>query len=376
MTAVASVDLVLPNQESFSAARAGAIGTVNRELALALGRAGVRTRVISPFFSGAPYADVEIARMRYRHERSLPVRLAAKIENSLRRRAPDLGAAFRAEVEGHLQSDVVVVHNDPLLATQLANTSRRVILWLHNLLAGSEGRALAGTPAEVRIVAVSEYVRKWTIETHGVAAARISVNHNGVDADRFRPPETWQPHRPLRVVMHARVDPNKGQLLAANAVARLREDGIPVDFTVIGAVQTFGMSKHQVSGYEADLTRALGRAKAHHLGRVPAPQIPSLLTSFDCALALPTVPEPFSLAALEAMASGCALVAVPLGGLTEVIGDAALKVDPEPNAVAGAILALATDESLLREYRTLGRQRALAFGWDKTADRLLQLLRS
>ncbi len=54
--------------------------------------------------------------------------------------------------------------------------------------------------------------------------------------------------------------------------------------------------------------------------------------------------EPFGLTALEAMASGAALICSPRGGLPEVAGDAALYADPDdPAALADAILALACD---------------------------------
>ena len=58
-------------------------------------------------------------------------------------------------------------------------------------------------------------------------------------------------------------------------------------------------------------------------------------------MALTKSPEPFGRTALEALASGAALVASGLGGLAEVCGRDALTVDPvDPEAVAAALAAL------------------------------------
>ena len=86
--------------------------------------------------------------------------------------------------------------------------------------------------------------------------------------------------------------------------------------------------------------------------------------------------EPFGLTALEAMASGAALVCSPRGGLPEVAGDAALYADPAvPGAVAGAVLALARDPARRMALAVAGRARALGFGSAQAAARLLDLRR-
>ncbi len=73
-------------------------------------------------------------------------------------------------------------------------------------------------------------------------------------------------------------------------------------------------------------------------------------------------PEPFGLTALEAMASGAALIAGSKGGLPEVAGDAAVYVDPdEPGALANAMLALARDHARRASLAAAGMVRARDF---------------
>ncbi len=82
-------------------------------------------------------------------------------------------------------------------------------------------------------------------------------------------------------------------------------------------------------------------------------------------------PEPFGLTALEALASGAALITSGRGGLREVAGDAALYVDPDnPASIADAILRLARDPSLREALGAAGRERARQFDVPVAAARL------
>lgn len=369
-----SFDLVLPAEETFTSVRAGAIATVNAELARALARAGARARIISPAVEGEALGAENVVSLQFGRRRPLVARVASRARRVLQRGPVDAHAGYRAEVVREVRGDVVVVHNDPVLATSLAQAGHRVVLWLHNLLTGADGAALAAIPPTVAVVTVSDYVRRWTATEHGLDAERITVIHNGVDTDRFRPPVDRPGGRALAVVCHGRIDPNKGQVLAADAVAQLRAKGVPVDLTIIGAPQTFGMTRDHVASYLEDLRRATAAAGARLTGRVPPSQIPDLLRTFDVALILPTVPDPFPLAGLEAMASGCAVVAVPLGGVDEMVGDAALRVEPTVDSVSAALRRLAAEPGLLGAYQARGRERSRGFTWDAAAARLLALV--
>jgi glycosyltransferase involved in cell wall biosynthesis len=80
--------------------------------------------------------------------------------------------------------------------------------------------------------------------------------------------------------------------------------------------------------------------------------------------------------ALEAMASGAAVIASNRGGLPEVAGDAALYVDTEdPPAIASAIRSLARDEARRSALAEAGRERARQFDLPVVAARLAALRR-
>jgi glycosyltransferase involved in cell wall biosynthesis len=85
--------------------------------------------------------------------------------------------------------------------------------------------------------------------------------------------------------------------------------------------------------------------------------------------------EGFGLPALEAMACEAPVIAARAGALPEVVGDAALLVDPHrPTEIAAAMHQLLGDGVLARTLGQAGAVRAGHFRWDRTATDLLGVL--
>jgi glycosyltransferase involved in cell wall biosynthesis len=104
------------------------------------------------------------------------------------------------------------------------------------------------------------------------------------------------------------------------------------------------------------------------LGYVPDADLAELY-SVAQALVLPSFEEGFGLPALEAMASGTAVVASERGSLPEVLGGAGRLFDPACAQALTAALAEVLDDELRRaEMGRLGLERARAFTWDRSAE--------
>jgi glycosyltransferase involved in cell wall biosynthesis len=85
-------------------------------------------------------------------------------------------------------------------------------------------------------------------------------------------------------------------------------------------------------------------------------------------LVRPVLYEGFGLPPLEAMACGTPVVCSNVASLPEVVGDAAITVDPaDVEALAGAMQRVLSDRDLHQELRRRGLERAAGFTWERAA---------
>ncbi len=104
-----------------------------------------------------------------------------------------------------------------------------------------------------------------------------------------------------------------------------------------------------------------------HLSGVPDEKLAHLYRAAG-VLAIPSHYEGFGLPALEAMHSGCPVVASTRGSLPEVVGGAAISLEPDDvDAWADALARVLLDPSLAEEMRAAGLAQAGQFTWHKTA---------
>jgi glycosyltransferase involved in cell wall biosynthesis len=107
--------------------------------------------------------------------------------------------------------------------------------------------------------------------------------------------------------------------------------------------------------------------RVRYLGYVSEEQRRELFES-AALLVLPSYEEGFGMPALEAMAIGVPVVVSNRGALPEVVGDAALVVDPDDrDALSGAMERMLTDDGFAAAAAAKGIQRARRFRWANTA---------
>ena len=199
-----------------------------------------------------------------------------------------------------------------------------------------------------RVLTVSQRSLDDLVELYGVPPQRIVVTPNGVDP-AFHPGEVEEHGYALAV---GAIEPRK-DLLATLAAAR--EVGLPL--VVVGPTR------------DAGLAAELGRGGARLEGYVPIERLAELYRGAACLVQASRY-EGFGLPVLEAMASGTPVVTVSDPALLEVVGDAAVVV--EPGRLADGIRRGLAERDALA---WAGLERARAFSWRATAEATVAVYR-
>lgn len=127
--------------------------------------------------------------------------------------------------------------------------------------------------------------------------------------------------------------------------------------------------------FDAAMSGIVHRDRIRQTGFIPEADLRSWLGSVDL-FAFPSLYEGFGMPPLEAMACGTPVVASNVSSLPEVLGDAAVLVDPlDINALANALKTVLDDSTLSGDLRTRGLERAARFTWQETARLTLETYR-
>lgn len=275
--------------------------------------------------------------------------------------------------------EVVICFNDLVspeyIKRVLPNT--KTVVWLQNEQ-GTRRKDLEKSLGAIdHFLTCSQYIKDYTAKRYSLDASRLSVVYSGVDLDAFTPEADYLQYKDsLRTLFIGRIDPNKGPDIAADAVAALQKEGVPITFTVAGGLWFYGHGNEMENPYFRTLKEKMDAATATYAGYVTRPNVPGVVRQHDVAFVLSRSNEPFGLVTLEAMASGCAVISSNRGGLPEACGGAAILVDPDDTAgVIRALRTLATDRDVLVDWKLKATARAATAGWQTVGVKLETVLK-
>jgi glycosyltransferase involved in cell wall biosynthesis len=226
----------------------------------------------------------------------------------------------------------------------------------------------------------SEYTRRGLTEGLGMPEERVAVVPHGVDARVFHPSArggrrlvsaALGEERPY--VLFASIPSIRQKNLTAlkEAIRGLAEQGLPHALAIAGGTAG-GEPDELLDEIAADPPGFPGRVA--WLGHMADADLAGLMAEAD-AFCLPSLYEAFGLTALEAMACGAPVVASARGALPEVVDDAGLLCDPNPDEIEAALRRVLTDAALARRLGEAARERAERFTWERTAEGWLAALR-
>jgi glycosyltransferase involved in cell wall biosynthesis len=159
-----------------------------------------------------------------------------------------------------------------------------------------------------------------------------------------------------------------GGINARKNIARLFEAYAQVRATHPDVILVVaGKRQWQTGEIDAAFRRFNLEDQVHFTGYVDDRDLPALYSAAELFV-FPSLYEGFGLPPLEAMACGTPVVTSNASSLPEVVGDAALTVDPyDVDGLAAAIKHALTDEDLRVELRRRGVARAAQFTWQRAA---------
>jgi glycosyltransferase involved in cell wall biosynthesis len=213
---------------------------------------------------------------------------------------------------------------------------------------------------------VSDFVRDEVIDLLSVPPDRVVVIPNGVtaappgDAARGRTLATSERY----ILAIGTIEPRKDFPRLVDAFDRLAADQPDVKLVVAGPE---GWGAEQ---FRRTVRRADHRDRVVRLGWVTDADRNALLRGAT-VFAYPSLYEGFGLPPLEAMSAEVPVVTTRTGGITEVVGDAAVLVPPgDTEALAAGLAKVLADEGLADDLRARGTANLARFSWDRTAAEL------
>ena len=228
-----------------------------------------------------------------------------------------------------------------------------------------------------RVLTVSEASKRDILRYYSIPDRKIDVIYNAIDdrlgeepspEDIERVRDRYQLNAPY-VLYAGNIKPHKNLERLIEAFHTLRQDPDlqHVKLLIIG---------DEISKY-ATLRRAVHRYKLHKhvrfFGFVPDKTL-AVLYRLARVFVFPSLYEGFGFPPLEAMASGTPVITSNVSSLPEVVGDAALLIDPlNPAELADAIRRVLMDSDLREDLRQRGRRRVQEFSWERSVRRVREI---
>ena len=227
-----------------------------------------------------------------------------------------------------------------------------------------------------RVVVVSESVRAELVERFGVAREEITVISPAVDTLRFRPRPTQEMdavaeryglQRPY-ILFTGTLEPRKNVVGLLDAYEGLPE-ALRERFQLVLAGGMGWLATEVKQRLEE-----LAGLRVISTGYVPDAELPAIYSGAELFV-YPSFYEGFGMPPLEAMACGVPVITSDTSSLPEVVGDAAIKIDPhDTRALSEAMELVLSDSATATRMRERGLAQAQRFTWASSAERLRRLL--
>lgn len=226
------------------------------------------------------------------------------------------------------------------------------------------------------VIVDSEFTRREVMSAFGISETKVSAVHLGV-SNCFYPRDavdcaSWLSTQRLTyrgyVLAVGTIEPRKNVLGLIQAYAALPQE-LRDRFPLVIA----GMKGWRDAEINACLRGVRGKLDVRVLGYVDSAMLPILYAGARL-LAYPSIYEGFGLPPLEAMASKTPVIAANSSSIPEVVGTAAILVDPyDTGAISEQLRRLLEDDDAAEKLAEAGFERAKCFTWTSCAGKTVEI---
>ncbi len=223
-----------------------------------------------------------------------------------------------------------------------------------------------------RVVGVSNLTKRIIEQQYGISSNKVFAIHNRINADEYSEPVNDRIYQlkmdGKKIVLYAgRITLQKGPEYFLQAAKKVLDFDENVLFVMAGS----GDMEFQMMNTAASLGIS---DKIIFTGFLRGEELASIFKLAD-VFVMPSVSEPFGIAALESIIHGTPVIVSKQSGVSEIVQNA-LKVDFwDIDEMANKILSVISFHALKQTLNENGQQEVGAFSWDMAADQTLNLYR-
>lgn len=223
---------------------------------------------------------------------------------------------------------------------------------------------------------VSAYGKQIVTEATKVREQPSAVISHGIEDRFFKAPRLHKPltdystHNPFRLLYVSIVNEYKHQWNVANAVARLREKGLPVAIDFVGPARQSSLERLNAVMEKHDPDHTYMK----YVPYIPFKELHSVYHNADGFVFASTCENNPNIV-IEAMASGLPIACSDRSAMPGILQGAGIYFDPEDtNSICEQLEKLVRSPELRNLYAQKAFEQAKEFSWQRCADETLTFL--
>lgn len=224
---------------------------------------------------------------------------------------------------------------------------------------------------------LTRYAHDTVLKVTGILPGQTVIIPHGIDSRFFRPPRVQRclaqcsDQYPFRLIYVSTIAIYKHQWHVAEAVAKLRTQGLRIVLDLIGTAVPSAWRRLQHTLRDIDSSASAIR----YCGAAPYDELHTRYPAADLGVFASSC-ENMPNILLEGMASGLPMASSNRGPMPEILGDAGVYFDPERvDEIVDALRRSITDPELRTQQAKAAYTKAQLYSWDRCARETFAFMR-